>query len=77
MYATPIIYPVELIPENLRFVYYLNPMAPVIDGFRRVILQGSTPDLPALAVASIVAVLLLIISYAVFKRFEPAFADII
>lgn len=77
MYATPIIYPVELIPEHLRFIYYLNPMAPVIDGYRKAILDGSSPDLPALAGACIFAILLLGISYAVFKRLEPTFADVI
>jgi len=77
MYATPIIYPVDLIPERFRFVYYLNPMAAVIDGYRKAILSGSPPDSLSVGVALVVSVVLLVLAYKNFKRLEPEFADII
>ena len=48
MYATPIIYPVELVPAYLRPYYFLNPMAGIIDGYRRVLVMGEAPRVSAL-----------------------------
>ena len=77
MYATPIIYPVDLVPERFRGLYFLNPMAAIIDGYRRVLLAGEAPRLEALAAGTAVTLILLAISYPAFKRAEPAFADLI
>jgi ABC-type polysaccharide/polyol phosphate export permease len=77
MYATPIIYPVDMVPERLQGIYFLNPMAGIIDGFRRALVMGETPRMPAVLLAAIVSVLLLIVGYATFKRLEPLFADLI
>ncbi len=77
MYATPIIYPVDLIPERLRFVYYLNPMASVIDGYRKSILDGMPPDMLGIGLAFVVSLFLLVLAYRTFKTLERVFADII
>lgn len=77
MYATPIIYPVESVPERLQPFYFLNPLAGIIDGFRRVLVTGEPPRLPALAISTIMAAALLLVGYAIFKRTEPTFADLI
>jgi len=77
MYATPIIYPVDLVPERWQAYYFLNPMAGIIDGYRRVLVMGQDPHLSSLLLGTIVSLALLIVSYAVFKRAEPAFADLI
>jgi lipopolysaccharide transport system permease protein len=77
MYASPIIYPVSLVPESLRPLYMLNPMAGLVSSYRQVTLQGIAPApgdlLPALA-ASLLACGL---GYCYFKRVEPDFADTI
>jgi lipopolysaccharide transport system permease protein len=75
-YATPIIYPVTMIPENLRPFYYLNPMAGVITAYRSVLIYQTPPD-TYLVLSGIVSVLVLIIGYLVFKRLEPNFADVV
>lgn len=77
MYASPIIYPVSLVPERYRSLYFLNPMAGIIDGYRRVLLTGESPDLGTLALGSAVTLVLLIGGYTFFKRAEPFFADLI
>lgn len=77
MYATPIIYPVSLVPERYRALYFLNPMAGIIDGYRRVLLNGEGPELDALVLGAGVSLILLGASYAFFKRAEPVFADLI
>lgn len=81
MYASPIIYPSslvsDLVPERLRTLYFLNPMAGIIDGYRRVLLTSEAPDFGALAVGSAVTLVLLVGGYSFFKRSEPVFADLI
>jgi lipopolysaccharide transport system permease protein len=77
MFASPIIYPVSLVPEPLRFLYFLNPMAVIIEGYRLAILEGLPPDLRAVALSLVVSTLILAIGYHTFKRLEPVFADLI
>ena len=77
MYATPIIYPAARVPAQFRALYFLNPMAGVIDGYRRVLLLGESPLSDALLPGSIVTLTLLIFGYVAFKRSEPIFADLI
>lgn len=77
MYASPVIYPSTLIPAQWQTLYFLNPMAGIIAGYRSALVLGETPNLPALALATLVSVILLLIGYATFKRSEPLFADLI
>lgn len=77
MYASPVIYPLSQVPERWRSLYMLNPMAGIIDSFRKVVLYGATPDPKVLGIAASVSVLLCIFSYIYFKRLEMAMSDII
>ncbi len=77
MYATPIVYPIDLVPEPLRPYYFLNPMAGIIDGYRRALLMGRAPRTTALLLSIAISSLLLAVGYAFFKRVEPLFADLI
>ena len=77
MYASPVIYPVSLVPEGLRFFYQLNPMTGVIQGFRWALLgSGQAPG--GVFFVSLVFLLLLLISGAyVFRRTERTIVDIL
>jgi lipopolysaccharide transport system permease protein len=75
-YASPIIYPVTLVPEQFRFLYYLNPMAGILEAYRGVLLYQTQPAI-SLLIAGIEATLLLIFGYWLFKRVEFQFADIV
>lgn len=77
LYATPIIYPVTLVPEQYRTLYMLNPMAGIVESYRQVILRGEAPVLQDLGLAAIVSVVLFLVSYRIFKRLEVSFNDII
>jgi len=77
MFATPVAYPISVIPEWLKPLYLLNPMAPIIDGYRRAIILGTRPDLEALAVSAAVSLTLTVTALAIFKRAERTFADVI
>ncbi|OGD83132.1 hypothetical protein A3A54_01115 [Candidatus Curtissbacteria bacterium RIFCSPLOWO2_01_FULL_39_62] len=77
MFASPIIYPVNKVPENLQFFYMLNPMAVVIENFRRVTLFAKEPVFSQILTAAVISVILFFISYYFFKIKEKSFADII
>lgn len=75
-YASPIIYPITLVPERYRMLYYLNPMAGILESYRAVLLYRTLPGVPLL-IAAAEAVLILIFGYWLFKRIELQFADIV
>ena len=77
LYATPIIYPLSAVPEWLLPYYFLNPMAGLIDSYRKVILHGVPPNPVPLGFAAAISALVLIIGYAFFKRWEEVLPDVI
>ncbi|MCL5999493.1 MAG: ABC transporter permease [Chloroflexi bacterium] len=77
MYVSPVIYPVTTVPESLRGLYMLNPMAGLIEAYRAIALRGSWPQWEYLAISAAVAVVVFILGYAYFKRVEWQFADLI
>lgn len=77
MYVTPVIYPIDRVPEAIRPLYYLNPMVGIIDGYRRVLLENVAPRTDALATSALVVTVVLLVGYPLFKRLEPRFADAI
>jgi len=77
MYLSPIIYPANLVPEKFRPFYFLNPMAVLIDTYRRTILFNQTPSWPYLGLAAVLSGFMLIFAYRYFKQAEREFADLI
>lgn len=75
-YASPIIYPVSLVPEYLRFIYFLNPMAGILESYRDILIRGVLPG-NYLLISAIESLLIFMIGYWVFNRLQPLFADII
>ena len=76
MFVSPVVYPLTLVPERWRFVYSLNPLVGIIEGFRAA-LFGKSFNWQALGISAIVTVALLVYAGYVFKRREKTFADII
>jgi lipopolysaccharide transport system permease protein len=75
-YASPILYPVSLVPEKWRSLYFLNPMAGIIEAYRDVLIYNRLPGdylLPAVMSSAVI----LLLGYWFFKRVEYQFADII
>lgn len=76
LFATPVAYGMNVVSPSLQILYCtLNPLAPVIDGYRRTILQGLPPDWHLLGPGAATAAVVLSVGYVVFKRLEPGFAD--
>jgi len=76
-FATPVIYPLSVVPERLLPFYLLNPMAGLIEAYRAVFLASEPPSPGLLSFAAVFSVVTFIIGYGVFKRLEVSFADII
>jgi lipopolysaccharide transport system permease protein len=77
LYASPVAYPVSLVPEKWRLLYSLNPMVGVIEGFRWTFLGTEAPAFGVIAVSAAMVVLLLVGGIVFFKRMERTFADVI
>lgn len=77
MYASPVVYPVNLIPEKWRLVYGLNPMAGVIEGFRWALLGKQSPDFTVITVSLLVVFVMMTGGIIYFRRSESTFADVI
>jgi ABC-type polysaccharide/polyol phosphate export permease len=77
LFITPIIYPLEMVQESIRPYYLvLNPMAVLIDSYRRILLFGQPPG-TYLPVAAAISLVIFLVGYLTFKRLETSFADII
>ncbi|BCS54981.1 ABC transporter permease [Geobacter sp. SVR] len=77
MYASPVAYPVSIVPAKWRLLYSLNPMVGVIEGFRWSILGTVRPDWGVMTVSLLMVSVLLVSGLVYFKRMEQTFADII
>lgn len=75
MFASPVIYPLSAVPERFRDLYLLNPLAGVIDGFRRATVLEAAPDLGLVGLSAVAGIMLLALSYAYFKRVDATVAD--
>jgi len=77
LFATPVAYGIDAVPGSARWVYALaNPLAPVIDGYRRTVLYGTAPDWSLLGLGACSAAVVLVSGYSLFKRLETGFADV-
>ena len=77
MFASPVAYPSSLIPERWRWLYGLNPMAGVIEGFRWALTgRGQGPGV--LLVVSVIAVVLVLLTGLInFQKMETTIADVV
>jgi lipopolysaccharide transport system permease protein len=76
MFVTPIIYPISFAPARWRWVFLLNPLAGIIDGYRSAFF-GRPFDWPRLAVSVAATLALLIYAASYFRRVERTFADVV
>ncbi|HYD88937.1 MAG TPA: ABC transporter permease [Vitreimonas sp.] len=77
MYASPIVYPLSIVPREWQAIYALNPMVGVIEGFRWAVFDRGEPNFTALAMSGAIIVLLLAGGLVFFRRMERTFADVI
>jgi lipopolysaccharide transport system permease protein len=76
LYATPIIYPLSLVPERFRALALLNPLTGIVEAFRASCSPTVSVDWAALSASIAVTGILLVISLFYFTKVERDFADI-
>lgn len=77
MYASPVVYPISLIPDPWKEVYNLNPMVGIIQGFRWAVFGGAAPAPEMLLLNGVMVLIVLWTGLVYFKRIEPLMPDII
>ena len=77
MYATPVAYSTNIIPEQYRIFYALNPMVTVVEGFRELFINAGVIDLNMILVSVITSLVILVIGVMYFSKIERIFADVI
>jgi lipopolysaccharide transport system permease protein len=75
MFATPIVYPIHSVPNRFQRVFLLNPVASLIENFRRAVLHGVAPDTRMLMTSATLSFLCLALAYSYFKARESTMAD--
>ncbi|MFN3480091.1 MAG: ABC transporter permease [Thermodesulfovibrionales bacterium] len=76
-FLTPIVYPVSVIPENIRWAFYLNPFYWMINIYRSILINGILPDWRQFLYPLLVSVVLFYVGWVIFKRTNEAFKDIL
>lgn len=74
-YATPIVYSIDTIPENFRWILKWNPMTYIIEGYRVIFYNQTMPDLKSLGVLGIISIIILIVGYLLFNKLQKRFAE--
>ena len=76
MYASPVVYPVSLVPEKYRGLYAINPMVGIVEGFRVALLGTGPIPWRLLEVSTATVVTLFVTGAMYFRRTERLFADV-
>jgi lipopolysaccharide transport system permease protein len=77
MFASPVAYPASLVPEHWRWLYGINPMAGVIEGFRWALTGAGPGPGPMMAVSVTVVLIVLVAGFFYFQRMERTVADVV
>jgi lipopolysaccharide transport system permease protein len=77
LFATPVAYPASLVPADWQWLYGLNPLVGVVEGFRWTLLGTAQPAWSAVLVSTAVVLLLLVGGLYYFRRMEKTFVDVV
>ena len=75
MYATPIVYPLSMVPEKWRSVYVLNPVVPILESFKHAFFSTGMPSLTEYGISVATTIFLLFAGIFIFNFVEKNFVD--
>jgi lipopolysaccharide transport system permease protein len=75
--VTPVAYSESVVPEEWQWLYALNPMVSVVEGFRWALLDAPAPEIGTLLISSAITVIVLVTGMYYFRRMERTFADLV
>lgn len=76
-FASPVMYPVDYVPDSFKTIFMLNPMSPLILGYRSVLYSGEAPDMLSTLYSLGFGIAVLVIGWFVFKKLERRFAEVL
>ena len=74
-YLTPVLYDYEMVPEQFRLIFSLNPMTPIISAYRDILYYSKVPNLLTLISALVMGIAVLIIGWFAFTKLKRRFAE--
>ena len=77
MFASPILYPASLVPREYQALYFLNPVALVVSGFRSYVAGAEPPPVEGWVTGIVAAIVIFVSGYLFFRKKEATFADTI
>ena len=76
-FMTPIFYSVEMVPESFRIVLIMNPLTPLVQSARQVLMYDKWPDWHALGIVAIFSIIIFQLGYFWFMKTKRGFADVL
>ena len=76
-FATPVIFPVDVIPKEIGLFFFFNPLTPLMNLHRAALLGNEVPDLYGFAYFALFSIMLFIFGWVWFKKMARDFADLI
>jgi homopolymeric O-antigen transport system permease protein len=77
LYLTPVAYPLATVPARFKWLFMLNPLSAIIEGFRAGLVFNRPPDFSLTLLSTVLIAGLFAASFAAFKRMDKYFADVI
>lgn len=77
LFVSPVFYPLSNLPDELRRLLCINPLAPIIESFRQVTLQGEVPDWELWCLVALLSAAICLAGLAWFMKSKNAFADVV
>lgn len=74
-YLTPIMYPMDIVPEEFLPVFYANPMTPIIVAYRDILYYKKVPEINTLLHASVLGIIILLLGNIAFTRLQRDFVE--
>lgn len=76
-YASPIFYPISMVPESIRSVYLINPIAQILRLYHVALYEGKIPSLREFSEATIITLIVFVIGYFIYSRYQSTIAEIV
>ena len=74
---TPVLYPIESVPEEFRYLFQLNPVGVIVTGYRSSLLDLSQPGLIQTGIVLMVCIAVFVLGGLLFRQTKPAFPDVL
>jgi len=76
-WLTPVVYMMSIVPQKYHWLFMLNPLTGIIMGYQNVLLYDKAPDLSILVYPTLFSIVMLILSFIIFKKASEEMADVL